>query len=51
LVVGFLIILTSGVFNLVLKEMNDTTSMGNYLKASAGAESSQELALLQIKQK
>ncbi len=49
LVVGFLIILTSGVFNLVLKEMNDTTSMGNYLKASAWAESSQELALLKIR--
>ncbi|PIE85466.1 hypothetical protein CSA08_01770 [Candidatus Gracilibacteria bacterium] len=47
--IGFLLVVTSGIFNLVIREMKDNKGMGNYLKAYAGAEGAQELALLQIK--
>ena len=51
LMVWFLIIVTSWVFNLVLWELNDNRGRENYLKAFAAAEWAQELALLQIKEK
>lgn len=47
--VWFLLVVTSWVFNLVLREMKDNKWMWNYLKAYAWAEWAQELALLQIK--
>jgi len=50
LMVGFLIVVTSWVFNLVLWELNDNRGRENYLKAFAAAEWAQELALLQIKE-
>jgi len=49
LMVGFLLVLTSWVFNLVLSELNDNRGRENYLRASAGAEWALELALLSIK--
>ena len=51
LMVGFLIVVTSWVFNLVLWELNDNRWRENYLKAFAAAEWAQELALLKIKEK
>ncbi len=51
LMVGFLLIISTGVFHLVLVELNDNRGRENYLKASAGAEWALELALLQIKEK
>ena len=50
LMVGFLLVVTVGVFNLVLRELHDNRGLGNYIKAFAGAEAAQELALLKIKQ-
>jgi len=49
LMIGFLLVLTSWVFNLVLKEMYDNRGMWKYIQTYAWAESGQELALLQIK--
>jgi len=49
MIIGFLMVLTTGVLNLVLRELNDNRWTWNYLKAYAGAEAAQELALLQIK--
>ena len=43
--------LTTWVFNLVLKEHNDSRGLWDSIKAFAGAESAQELALLKIKEK
>lgn len=51
LLIGFLLVLTTGVFNLVLKELNDNRWMWDSIKAFAWAEASQELALLKIKEK
>lgn len=51
IMVGFLIILTSGVFNLVLSELNDSKWRSNYLKAYAAAEWALELWLLNVKNK
>ncbi len=51
MLIWFLIILTSGTFNLVLWELNDTKWRFNYLKAFSAAEWSLELALLEIKNK
>lgn len=50
IMVGFLLILTTGVFNLVLKELLDNRSMWNYVKASWWAWSAWEMALLKIKE-
>lgn len=50
LMVGFLLIVTTGVFQLVLSELNDNRGRENYIRASAGAEWALELALLQIKE-
>ena len=50
LIIWFLLVLSTGIFNLILKELKDNKSMWNYIKAYAWAESSQELALLQIKE-
>lgn len=48
-VVGFLLVLTSWVFKLVLQELNDNRGRGDYLKAYYGAESWIEWALYNIK--
>lgn len=48
--IGFLLVLTTGVFNLVLREMKDNRWAENYLKAYAGAEWAMELGLLNIKE-
>ncbi len=50
LIVGFLFVVSSGIFQLVLTELNDNRGRENYLRASAGAEAALELALLWIKQ-
>ena len=47
--IGFLLVLTTGTLNLVLQEMQDGKGKQDYLKASAAAEGSLELALLQNK--
>ncbi len=47
--IWFLLVVTSWIFNLVIREMKDNKWMWNYLKAYAWAEWAQELALLQIK--
>ncbi|MDD3646121.1 MAG: hypothetical protein PHH06_01805 [Candidatus Gracilibacteria bacterium] len=51
MIIGFLMVLTAGVFNLVLIELKDTRGESNYLKAYAAAEGAGELALLKIKEK
>lgn len=51
LLIGFLLMLTTWVFNLVLKEHNDNRGLWDSIKAFAWAESAQELALLKIKEK
>lgn len=51
LLVWFLLIITTSVFHLVLKEFNDNKWLWDSIKAFAGAEASQELALLKIKDK
>jgi hypothetical protein len=50
LLISFIIVLTAGVFRLVINEMKDNKVMWDYFKAYAWAESAQELALLEIKQ-
>ena len=50
LIIWFLLVLSIGIFTLILNEMKDNKAMGDYLKAYAWAESSKELALLQIKE-
>lgn len=50
LLVWFLIVLTTGIFNLILNEMKSNRAMWDYIKAYAWAESAQELALLDIKE-
>lgn len=47
--VWFLIVVTSWIFNLVLREMKDNRWMWDYLRAYAWAEWAQEMALLEIK--
>ena len=49
--IGFLLVLTTWVFNLVLREMKDNRWAENYLKAYAWAEWAMELWLLNIKEK
>ncbi len=49
LLIWFLLVLTIWIFRLVLNEMKSNRAMWDYLKAFAWAESSQELALLWIK--
>lgn len=51
LLVWFLLVITTSVFHLVLKEFNDNKWLWDSIKAFAGAEASQELALLKIKDK
>ncbi|QFR38767.1 hypothetical protein A9Q91_00850 [Candidatus Gracilibacteria bacterium 28_42_T64] len=51
LIIGFLLVLTTGIYNLILRELYDNRDMGNAIKAYAGAEAAQELALLKIKEK
>lgn len=50
-IIGFLLVLTTGIFNLILSDLKDNTGMWDYIKAYAWAESAQELALLAIKNK
>lgn len=47
--IGFLLVLTTGTLNLVLQEMQDGKGKQDYLKASAAAEGAMELALSHIK--
>lgn len=49
-IIWFLIILTTWVFRLILWELRDNRVLWNYIKSYAGAESAQELALLDIKE-
>lgn len=49
-IVGFLLVLTAGVFHLVLKELYDSRARWQYLSAISGAEGAMELALFQIKE-
>ena len=51
LIIWFLLVLTTGIYNLILKELYDNRDMWNAIKAYAWAESAQELALLEIKEK
>jgi len=51
LIIWFLLVLTTGIYNLILKELYDNRDMWNAIKAYAWAESAQEIALLQIKEK
>lgn len=51
LLIGFLLLVTISVYNLVLKEYNDNKWLWDSIKAFAWAESSQELALLKIKER
>jgi len=51
LMIGFLLILVVGMFNLMLRDMKDNRWAGNYLKSYAGAEWAMELWLLKIKEK
>lgn len=50
LIIWFLLVLSIGIFTLILNEMKDNKAMWDYIKAYAWAESSKELALLQIKE-
>lgn len=50
LIIWFLLLLVVWIFNLVLKEYNDTRAMWNYYKSYYWAEAAQELALLDIKE-
>ena len=49
-VVWFLLVLTTGILNLVLRELKDNRWRESYLKAYYWAEAWQELALLKVKQ-
>lgn len=50
LVIGFLLVLTVGGFQLVLQELYDGRGKQNYLKAYAAAEAGLELALYKLKE-
>jgi len=50
LIIGFLMVLVVWVFNLVIREMQDTKWSFDYMQAYAWAEGAWELALLKIKQ-
>lgn len=49
-IIGFLILLTSWVFRLIMWELKDNQVLWSYVKTYAWAESAQELALLDIKE-
>jgi hypothetical protein len=49
LIIWFLLVLTTGIFNLILNELKDNKSLWDYMKSYAWAEAWSELALLQIK--
>jgi hypothetical protein len=51
MIIGFLIVLTTWILNLVLREMNDNRGEAKYLQTYSAAEWAMELALLQIKNK
>ncbi len=48
-VIGFLLILLTGIFKVVALELKDTKNLDNYIKSRSAAEASEELALLKIK--
>jgi len=50
MIIGFLIVLTTWILNLVLRDMNDNIGEARYLQAYSAAEWAMELALLKIKQ-
>lgn len=49
LLVWFILILSTGIFRLILNEMKSNRAMWDYMKSIAWAEAAQELALLDIK--
>ena len=49
LLVWFMLILSTGIFRLILNEMKSNRAMWDYMKSTAWAEAAQELALLDIK--
>lgn len=49
-IMSFLLLMTTGVFRLVVWELTQTRWEESYLKAYAGAESGRELALLHVKE-
>lgn len=49
LIIWFLLVLTTGIFNLILNELKDNRSLWDYMKSYAWAEAWSELALLEIK--
>lgn len=51
LLIGFIMVLSIWILRLILNEMKSNRAMWDYIKAYAGAESAQELALLDIKKK
>lgn len=50
LIIWFLLVLTTGIYSLILNELKDNRAIGDYIKAYAWAESARELALLKIKE-
>jgi hypothetical protein len=50
MLVGLLLVLTTGIFHMILKEMLDTRGIWNAMKANAAAEWAQEVALWQLKE-
>ena len=51
MMVGFLLVLTTGTLNLVLQELQDSRGQQNYIKAYAAAEGAMELGLYRIKER
>lgn len=48
-VIGFLLVLLTGVFKIVLLELQDTKDMDYYIKAKSASEAGEEIAMLQLK--
>lgn len=51
LIIGLLLVLSTWILNMIMTEMKDNKGLWDNIKAYAWAESAQELALLQIKEK
>lgn len=49
-VIGFLLVLLTGIFQIVLFELNDTKNMDYYIKAQSASEAWQEIAMLKLKE-
>ena len=50
-VIGFLLVLLTGVFRVVLYELRDTRNMDNFIKSKSAAEAWEEIALLKLKER